>query len=53
MTIPEALRKFEKIEIVRRSKGTYRLDHAGRKRQKTLLNAAGLDDEYVCEVQGT
>ena len=44
MTVPAALRELEKIEMVRRSNGRYRLDHAVSKRQKTILSAFGLDD---------
>ena len=47
MTVPQALRELEKIEMVRRNHGTYRLDHAVTKRQKTILNAFGLDEQYV------
>jgi transposase len=47
MTVPEAIRELEKIEMVRRNNGTYRLDHAVTRRQKTILNAFGLDEEYV------
>ena len=47
MTVPEAVRELEKIEMVRRNNGKYRLDHAVTKRQKTILNAFGLDEEYV------
>ena len=47
MTVPEALRELEKIEMVRRNNGTYRLDHAVTKRQKTILGAFGLDEGYV------
>ena len=47
MTVPDAIRELEKIEMVRRNSGTYRLDHAVTKRQKTILNAFGLDAEYV------
>jgi len=47
MTVPDAIRELEKIEMVRRNNGTYRLDHAVTKRQKTILNSFGLDDEYV------
>ena len=47
MTVPEALRELEKIEMVRRNNGAYRLDHAVTKRQKTILNAFGLDEDYV------
>lgn len=44
MTVPAALRELEKIEMVRRSNGRYRLDHAVSKRQKTILSAFGLND---------
>jgi len=47
MTVPDAIRELEKIEMVRRNNGNYRLDHAVTKRQKTILNAFGLDAEYV------
>jgi transposase len=47
MTVPQAVRELEKIEMVRRNNGTYRLDHAVTKRQKTILSAFGLDEEYV------
>ncbi|MDD4220425.1 MAG: transposase [Sphaerochaetaceae bacterium] len=47
MTVPDAIRELEKIEMVRRNSGTYRLDHAVTKRQKTILHAFGLDVEYV------
>ena len=47
MSVPEAIRELEKIEMVRRSNGMYRLDHAVTKRQKTILSAFGLDQEYV------
>lgn len=47
MTVPDAIRELEKIEMVRRNNGTYRLDHAVTKRQKAILNAFGLDNAYV------
>lgn len=47
MTVPASIRELEKIEMVRRSNGQYRLDHAVSKRQKTILGAFGLDDEYI------
>ena len=47
MTVPDAIRELEKIEMVRRNNGAYRLDHAVTKRQKTILSAFGLDDGYV------
>lgn len=47
MIVPAALRELEKIEMVRRSTGQYRLDHAVTKTQKTILHAFGLDESYV------
>ncbi|MCD8293713.1 MAG: transposase [Clostridia bacterium] len=47
MTVPAALRELEKIEMVRRSSGQYRLDHAVTKRQKVILSAFGLDADDV------
>jgi len=47
MIVPAALRELEKIEMVRRSNGRYRLDHAVTKTQKTILHAFGLDESYV------
>ncbi len=47
MTVPDAVRELEKIEMVRRNSGIYRLDHAVTKKQKTILNAFGLDVEYI------
>ena len=36
-----------KIEMVRRSNGQYRLDHAVSKRQRTILSAFGMDDDDI------
>ncbi|MCI6535375.1 MAG: transposase [Phocaeicola vulgatus] len=47
LTVPAAIRELEKIEMVRRNNGKYRLDHAITKTQKTILAAFGLDEEYV------
>ena len=47
MTVPAALRELEKIEMVRRSKGLYRLDHAITKKQKVILSSFGLDENIV------
>ncbi len=47
MTVPAALRELEKIELVRRSNGRYRLDHAVTKKQKILLSAFGMSDEDI------
>ena len=47
MSVPAALRELEKIEMVRRSNGQYRLDHAVSKKQKVILNAFGMDENDV------
>ena len=47
MTVPASIRELEKIEMVRRSNGGYRLDHAISKRQRTILSAFGMDDEDI------
>jgi transposase len=47
MIVPAALRELEKIEMVRRGNGLYRLDHAVTKTQKTILHAFGLDESAV------
>lgn len=52
MTVPAALRELEKIEMVRRSSGRYRLDHAISKRQKTILSAFGLDEMDIRSTAG-
>lgn len=50
MTVPAALRELEKIEMVRRSNGLYRLDHAVSKRQKTILSAFGLSADSINDI---
>ena len=47
MTVPAAVRELEKIEMVRRSNGQYKLDHAVSKRQKIILSAFGMDDDSI------
>ena len=47
MTVPAAIRELEKIEMVRRSGGSYKLDHAITKTQKTILSSFGLDEATV------
>ena len=47
MSVPAGLREREKIEMVRRSNGQYRLDHAVRKKQKVTLNAFGMNENDV------
>jgi hypothetical protein len=50
MTVPAALRELEKIEMVRRSNGRYRLDHAVTKRQKIILSSFGLDENSIRDI---
>lgn len=47
MTVPAALRELEKIEMIRRNNGRYRLDHAVTKKQKTILSSFGLDADDI------
>ena len=39
--------RLQKIEMVRRNNGEYRLDHAVSKRQRTILSAFGMDDDDI------
>ena len=47
LTVPKAIRELEKIEMVRRNNGLYRLDHAVTKKQKVILSSFGMSDEDV------
>lgn len=47
MTVPAAIRELEKIEMVRRNSGLYRLDHAITKKQKIILSSFGLDENII------
>ena len=47
MTVPAAIRELEKIEMVRRNGGSYKLDHAVTKTQKIILSSFGLDADSV------
>lgn len=47
MTVPAAIRELEKIEMVRRSNGVYKLDHAVTKTQKIILSSFGLDETNI------
>lgn len=49
MNVPKAIRELEKIEMVRRNNGRYRLDHAVSKKQKTILSSFGLADTDVIQ----
>ena len=45
MTVPKAIRELEKIEMVRRNNGHYRLDHAVTKKQKIILSSFGISEQ--------
>lgn len=47
MTVPAAIRELEKIEMVRRNEGTYKLDHAVTKTQKIILSSFGMDEKDI------
>ena len=47
MTVPVAIRELEKIEMVRRNNGNYKLDHAVTKTQKIILSSFGLDEDDI------
>ena len=47
MTVLAALKELEKIEMVRQLDNVYRLDHAVTANQKTILNAFGVDANYI------
>jgi len=47
MTVPAAIRELEKIEMVRRYGGSYKLDHAVTRTQKIILSSFGLDETSI------
>ena len=47
LTVPKAIRELEKIEMVRRNNGQYRLDHAVTKKQKVILSSFGLAENDI------
>ena len=47
MTVPAAIRELEKIEMVRRNNGLFRLDHAVTRTQKTILSSFGIDEDDI------
>ena len=49
LTVPAAVRELEKIEMVRRNGGNYRLDHAVTKTQKVILSSFGLDENSIAK----
>ena len=47
LTVPAAIRELEKIEMVRRNNGDYKLDHAITKTQKTILESFGINEKDI------
>ena len=47
MNVPDSIRELEKIEMIRQADGVYRLDHAVTAMQKTIMNAFGIDANYI------
>ena len=47
LTVPKAIRELEKIEMVRRNSGLYRLDHAVTKKQKIILSSFGMSEDDI------
>ena len=47
MTVPTALRKLDKIEMIRQADGVYRLDHAMTATQKDILRAFNMTAQGV------
>ena len=43
MTVPAALKELEKIEMIKSSDNTYRIDHAVSATQKAILKAFGMN----------
>ena len=49
LTVPAAIRELEKIEMVRRNGGIYKLDHAVTRIQKIILSSFGLDEDSILD----
>ena len=47
LTVSKAIRELEKIEMIRRNNGKYRLDHAVTRKQKVILSAFGISEDDV------
>ena len=55
LTVPAAIGELEKIEMICRSDGIYRMSHSVTAREKIILEAFDIDEEHVkrevCEIQ--
>ncbi len=49
MTVPAALKELEKIEMIRQTDGSYRLDHAVTATQKEILKAFDMTERNIRE----
>ena len=47
MNVPDSIRELEKIKMIRQADGVYWLDHAVTATQKAILNAFGIDANYI------
>ena len=47
MTVPAAIRKLEKIEIIRHPDHRYRLNYAVTATQKEILKAFGINEDNI------
>ena len=50
LTVPKAIRELEKIEMVRRNNGAYRLDHAVTRKQKVILSSFGISEDDMLKI---
>ena len=50
LTVPKAIRELEKIEMVRRNNGAYRLDHAVTRKQKVILSSFGMSEDDILKL---
>lgn len=47
MTVPEAIKELEKIEMIRQTNKVYRLNHAVTAKQKKILKAFGMNEGNI------
>ena len=47
MTVPEAIKELEKIEMTRQTNKVYRLNHAVTAKQKKILKAVGMNEGNI------
>lgn len=47
MTVPAVMEELEKIDLSKQADQIYRLDHAVTATQKVILEAFGMDTDYI------